>query len=62
MDSPYSFMLGKKITGVSVSSNFDKTPTGIRITLEDGSELSVSENYIEGYGWGGLYIRTEPSK
>ena len=46
-------IIGKEVTGVSVS-NSDKSGTqvdSITIIFSDKTEISFSNEYIEGFGW-----------
>lgn len=46
---------GGKVKRVTVHSSYNGT-TGIDLEFENGKTLSVSEVYIDGYGWSGLNV------
>ena len=57
-----SWMIGKKVSGISLSTNLDKSPASVTILFEDGSEVTVHEVYAEGEGGSGISILDNPKK
>ena len=48
-------IVGKKVIGVTTAFRSDKI-CGLELQFEDKTRLTISEKYIDGWGWVEFYI------
>ena len=55
-------MTGKQVTGILVSNCVDSELDRLELTFNDGSKLTLSNEYIEGFGWTKINMKYEKSE
>ena len=54
-----SDLISKRVSGVRTSNLKDDEVDELTITFDDGTELILTNEYLEGYGWTTISIRLD---